>query len=135
MAANALIIGTGGVGSVLGQKLHGYDCFERIYLGDVDTTYAQRLHERTRNSRFEVVPINAMETAALANFLREKRIAVVLNAATWLVNHSVLEACAQSGKQPASVHGPAGEPAPLVPPAPGAPAPESAAFWACCALA
>ena len=97
MAANALIIGTGGVGSVVGQKLHGYDCFERIYLGDVDTTYAQRLHERTPKSRFEVVPINAMETPALASFLREKKIEVVLNAATWLVNHSVLEACAQAG--------------------------------------
>jgi saccharopine dehydrogenase (NAD+, L-lysine forming) len=97
MAANALIIGTGGVGSVIGQKLHGYASFDRIYLGDVDTTYAERLHERTPKSRFEVVKINAMETANLAVFLEEKKIAVVLNAATWLVNHSVLEACAQAG--------------------------------------
>jgi saccharopine dehydrogenase (NAD+, L-lysine forming) len=97
MAANALIIGTGGVGSVIGQKLHGYASFDRIYLGDVDTTYAERLHERTPKSRFEVVKINAMETASLAAFLEEKKIAVVLNAATWLVNHSVLEACAQAG--------------------------------------
>ena len=49
---NALIIGTGGVGSVVGQKLHGYPAFERIFLGDVDTTYAQRLHDRTKKSRF-----------------------------------------------------------------------------------
>src|SRR5688572_21578106 len=97
MAANALIIGTGGVGSVIGQKLHGYDSFDRIFLGDVDTTFAQRLYERTPKSRFEVVKINAMETASLAAFLEEKKIAVVLNAATWLVNHSVLEACAQAG--------------------------------------
>ena len=60
--ANALVIGMGGVGSVIGQKLHGYPAFERIFLGDVDTTYAQRLHERTKQSRFEVVPINAMDT-------------------------------------------------------------------------
>ena len=60
MSANALIIGTGGVGSVVGQKLHGYACFERIYLGDVDTTYAQRLHERTPKSRFEVVAPEAV---------------------------------------------------------------------------
>jgi saccharopine dehydrogenase (NAD+, L-lysine-forming) len=97
MAANALIIGTGGVGSVIGQKLHGYASFDRIYLGDVDTTYAERLHERTPKSRFEVVKINAMETANLAAFIEEKKVAVVLNAATWLVNHSVLEACAQAG--------------------------------------
>lgn len=71
--ANALIIGTGGVGSVVGQKLHGYAAFDRIFLGDVDTTYAQRLHERTKKSRFEVVPINAMDTAGLAAFLEEKK--------------------------------------------------------------
>ena len=95
--ANALVIGMGGVGSVVGQKLHGYPAFERIFLGDVDTTYAQRLHERTKKSRFEVVPINAMDTPKLAAFLQEKKIAVTLNAATWLVNHSVLDACAQAG--------------------------------------
>jgi saccharopine dehydrogenase (NAD+, L-lysine-forming) len=97
MGANALVLGMGGVGSVIGQKLHAYGCFDRIHLADVDTTYAQRLHERTPNSRFEVVQINAMETAKLAAFLKEKQIAVTLNAATWLVNHSVLEACAQAG--------------------------------------
>jgi saccharopine dehydrogenase (NAD+, L-lysine-forming) len=97
MKANALVLGMGGVGSVIGQKLHGYECFDRIYLGDVDTTYAQRLHERTRVSRFEVVPLNALDTAGLAAFLKEKQIAVTLNAATWLVNHSVLEACLQAG--------------------------------------
>src|SRR5215213_3715390 len=97
MGANALVLGMGGVGSVIGQKLHSYECFERIYLGDVDTTYAQRLHERTPDSRCEVVPINALETSKLAAFLKEKQIAVTLNAATWLVNHSVLEACAQAG--------------------------------------
>ena len=41
--ANALVIGMGGVGSVIGQKLHSYACFERIVLADVDTTHAQRL--------------------------------------------------------------------------------------------
>lgn len=97
MGANALIIGTGGVGSVIGQKLHGYPIFDRIFLGDVDTTYAQRLHERTLKSRFEVVSINAMDSAALATFIAEKKIAIVMNAATWLVNHSVLEACANAG--------------------------------------
>jgi saccharopine dehydrogenase (NAD+, L-lysine forming) len=97
MGANALIIGTGGVGSVVGQKLHSYDCFERIYLGDVDTIHAERLAERTKKSRFEVVKLDASKTAELAAFLAEKKITIVMNAATWLVNHSVLEACAQAG--------------------------------------
>jgi saccharopine dehydrogenase (NAD+, L-lysine-forming) len=97
MRANALIIGTGGVGSVIGQKLHSYPSFQRIFLGDVDTTHAQRLHEHTPDSRFEVVSINALDTAGLATFLRANQITIVLNAATWQVNHSVLEACAQAG--------------------------------------
>ena len=97
MATNALILGTGGVGSVIGQKLHGYDCFDRVYLGDVDTTYAERLAARTPRSHFEIVPINAHDTAGLAAFLKEKEIAVTLNAATWHVNHSVLEACLLGG--------------------------------------
>ncbi len=97
MGANALIIGTGGVGSVIGQKLLGYDAFESIYLSDVDTTYAERLKHRTPKNRFVVVSLDAMDTAGLAAFMREHKITVTLNAATWLVNHSVLEACAQAG--------------------------------------
>ena len=34
--ANALVIGMGGVGSVIGQKLHSYRCFDRIVLADVE---------------------------------------------------------------------------------------------------
>ena len=66
MGANALIIGTGGVGSVIGQKLHGYDAFDRIYLSDVDTTYAERLRQRTKKSRFEVVSLDALNTVSVA---------------------------------------------------------------------
>ena len=42
----------GGVGSVIGQKLHDYDCFDKIYLADIDPTFAQHLHRRTADSRF-----------------------------------------------------------------------------------
>ena len=38
--ANALVIGMGGVGSVIGQKLHDYECFDKIYLADIDPTFA-----------------------------------------------------------------------------------------------
>jgi saccharopine dehydrogenase-like NADP-dependent oxidoreductase len=79
------------------MKLHGYDCLERIILADIDVTFANALHQRTKKSRFEVVQINAMETAALAQFLKEHKIAVTLNACPWIVNHSVLEACAHAG--------------------------------------
>src|SRR5258708_2154383 len=95
--ANALVIGMGGVGSVIGQKLHGYSCFEQIVLADIDTRFAQELDAKTKNSRFHVAQLNAMETAPLAEFIRERKITVTLNACTWQANHSVLEACAQAG--------------------------------------
>ena len=95
--ANAMVLGMGGVGCVIGTKLHGYDCFERIILADIDTTFATQLHERTKKSRFAVHQINAMETAQLAQFLKEHKIDVTLNACPCTVNHSVLEACAQAG--------------------------------------
>ena len=78
--SNALVIGMGGVGSVIGQKLHDYDCFDQIFLADIDPTFAQHLHGKTVDSRFEVATLNAMETQKLAAFMREKKIAVTLNA-------------------------------------------------------
>src|SRR5678816_4915738 len=95
--SNALVIGMGGVGSVIGQKLHDYDCFEQIFLADIDPTFARHLHGKTVDSRFEVATLNAMETQKLAAFMREKKIAVALNACTWQTNHSVLEACYEAG--------------------------------------
>lgn len=95
--ANAMVMGIGGVGSVIGQKLHDYDCFERIILADIDTTFAQKLHSQTKRSRFEVHQVNAMDTPGLIQFVKDKRIDVILNACPCFVNHSVLEACAHAG--------------------------------------
>ncbi len=95
--ANALVIGMGGVGSVIGQRLHGYPCFSRIFLTDIDPTFARQLQANTVNSRFEVATLNALDTAQLTAFMRENKIAVTLNACTWQTNHSVLEACLQAG--------------------------------------
>src|SRR4051794_1306856 len=95
--ANALVIGMGGVGSVIGQKLHEYDCFKKIVLADVEPSFAQHLQGKTLDSRFEVATVNAMDTARLTAFMREHQIAVTLNACTWQANHSVLEACAEAG--------------------------------------
>ena len=82
---------------MIGMKLHEYECFERIILADIDVTFANALQERTKKSRFEVVQLNAMETAPLGQFLKENKIAVTLNACPCQVNHSVLEACAHGG--------------------------------------
>jgi saccharopine dehydrogenase-like NADP-dependent oxidoreductase len=95
--ANALILGLGGVGSVIGQKLHEYDCFDKIHLGDIDPIYAEQLHQKTKRSRFQVHQLNAMETAKLIEFMKEKKIAVTLNSCPCQTNHSVLEACQEAG--------------------------------------
>jgi saccharopine dehydrogenase-like NADP-dependent oxidoreductase len=87
----------GGVGSVIGQKLHSYSCFDRIILADVDTRFAEQLDARTPDSRFEVAQLNATETHRVAEFMHDRQVNVTLNACTWQANHSVLEACAQAG--------------------------------------
>ena len=92
-----MVIGMGGVGSVIGQKLHEYDCFERILLADVDPTFAEHLREKTRSSRFQICTVNAMDTAKLITLMRDHGIAVTLNACPWQANHSVLEACHRAG--------------------------------------
>lgn len=95
--ANAMILGMGGVGSVIGRKLHDYDCFDRIILADIDTTFAQKLASQTKRSRFEVHQVNAMDIPGLVAFMKEHKIDITLNACPCMVNHSVLEACAQAG--------------------------------------
>jgi saccharopine dehydrogenase (NAD+, L-lysine-forming) len=94
--ANALVIGMGGVGSVIGQKLHSYDAFDRIVLADIDTGHAQRLVSKTKNSRFEVAQINATDTGRLAEFIQERQIAVTLNACTW----QATTACSRLARNP-----------------------------------
>ncbi len=94
---NAMVIGLGGVGSVIGRKLHEYECFERIILADIDPTYAQVLHNTTKRSRFEVISINAMETAKVVAALTQHKIAVTLNACNCYTNYSILDACLKAG--------------------------------------
>ena len=94
---NALVIGLGGVGSVVGRKLHEYECFDRIFLADIDPTFAQRLHIDTRRSRFEILTLNAMETAKVAAAMTEHKIAVTLNCCHCHTNYSLMEACLRAG--------------------------------------
>ncbi len=91
--ANAMVMGIGGVGSVIGQKLHDFDCFEKILLADMDTVFAQQLASRIPRNRFVVVQANAMDTERLAALMREHQVTVTCNACVCLTNHSVLEAC------------------------------------------
>ena len=91
--ANAMVIGIGGVGSVIGQKLHEYDCFDKIILADLDPVFARQLAARTAKNRFVVVQANAMDTEGLAALMKEHKVAVTCNACVCQTNYSVLEAC------------------------------------------
>ncbi len=95
--ANAMVIGIGGVGSVIGQRLHEYDCFDRIVLADLDTTFANQLAARTPRHRFVIEQVNAMHIDRLAALMKEHQVSVTCNACTCQTNHSVLEACLRAG--------------------------------------
>jgi len=92
-----MVIGIGGVGSVIGQKLHEYDCFDRIVLSDVDTIFAEQLAARTSRNRFVVVQANAMNIDGLTALMKEHKVTVTCNACVCQTNHSVLEACLRAG--------------------------------------
>lgn len=92
-----MVIGIGGVGSVIGQKLHEFDCFDRIVLADMDTIFAEQLAAKTPKNRFVVVKANAMHTESLARLMREHEVKVTCNACICQTNHSVLEACMKAG--------------------------------------
>ncbi len=95
--AIAMVLGTGGVGSVIGQKLHTYDCFKKIILADRDTTFAKTLQDNTKDNRFEVCQVNATNVKELSAFMIDKKVDVTLNACNSVVNFSVLEACSIAG--------------------------------------
>ena len=74
--ANAMVIGIGGVGSVIGQKLHEFECFERIVLADLEPVFAEQLASRVARNRFVVVQVNAMDTERLASLMKEHKVEV-----------------------------------------------------------
>jgi saccharopine dehydrogenase (NAD+, L-lysine-forming) len=94
---NAMVIGTGGVGSVIGQKLHEFDCFDRIVLADRDPQFARALAAKTPKNRYVVVGADAMDTASLTGLMRKHDVSVTCNACVCQTNHSVMEACLQAG--------------------------------------
>ena len=92
-----MVIGLGGVGSVIGRKLHEYECFDKIILADIDPTYAHVLHNTTKKSRFEVIALNAMETSKVAAAMTQHNVSVTLNACNCYTNYSILDACLKAG--------------------------------------
>jgi saccharopine dehydrogenase (NAD+, L-lysine-forming) len=94
---NALVIGLGGVGSVVAHRLHEYDCFDQVVLADIDPTFAEKLHIDTKRSRFKILTLNAMETPKVAAAITEHKVSVTLNCCNCYTNYSILEACMRAG--------------------------------------
>ena len=92
-----MVIGIGGVGSVIGQKLHEYDCFDKIVLADRDPVFAQQHAARNPKSRVVVVQANGVDTEGLDALMLEHKVAVTCNACPCQTDHSVLEACLRAG--------------------------------------
>ena len=67
------------------------------FLADIDPIYAQVLHNTTKRSRFEVITLNAMETAKVAAAMSQHNVAVTLNACNCYTNYSILDACLKAG--------------------------------------
>lgn len=92
-----MVIGIGGVGSVIGQKLNEFDCIDRIILCDMDTHFAQQLADKTPRNRFVIVQGNAMDTDKLTDLMKQYDVKVTCNACVCSTNHSVMEACLRAG--------------------------------------
>lgn len=95
--ANAMVIGMGGVGSVIAQKLHEYDSIDRIVCADRDPVFAAELANRIPRNRFVVVQTDAMDVKATAALMHKHDVKVTCNATVCSTNHSVLTACAEAG--------------------------------------
>ncbi len=67
--ANALVIGMGGVGSVIARRFHEYNCFDRSVCADRDTVFAEKPAKRIPNNRFVVVKADAMDAKATATLM------------------------------------------------------------------
>ncbi len=92
-----MVVGMGGVGSVIARKLHEYDCVDRIICTDKDTRFADQLSQRMPRNRFVVCEADAMDTKNLARLMQQHSVRVTCNAAICQTNHSVLSACAEAG--------------------------------------
>jgi saccharopine dehydrogenase-like NADP-dependent oxidoreductase len=78
---NILVIGSGGVGAAVAAIARHRDFFSSMTLADIDARRAKVAAERTGDSRFRGVGLDASDSAAIAAYARENGIDVILNSA------------------------------------------------------
>ncbi len=75
-----LLVGAGGVGSAVTGIAARRDFFDAMVVADYDEARAQRAAQRAGDSRFSAVRLDASDSAAVADVLREHGCDVLLNA-------------------------------------------------------
>lgn len=76
---NILVIGSGGVGTAVAAIARRRDFFKTMTLADIDEGRAKAAAEQTGDSRFRAVRLDASDAAAIAAYVRENGVDVVLN--------------------------------------------------------
>jgi saccharopine dehydrogenase (NAD+, L-lysine forming) len=92
-----LVVGAGGVGAAAASVAARRDFFERMVLADVDANRARAAADRTGDSRFAAVAVDASDPAAIALLAREERADAVLNAVDPRFNPAIFEAAFDAG--------------------------------------
>jgi saccharopine dehydrogenase (NAD+, L-lysine-forming) len=76
-----LVIGSGGVGAAIAAIAKRRDFFSSMIMADIDEGRAKGAAERTGDSRFSSVMLDASDPALITKFARENDITVILNSA------------------------------------------------------
>ena len=76
-----LVIGSGGVGAAIAAIAKRRDFFSSMAMADIDEGRAKRVAERTGDSRFSSVMLDASDPASMTKFARDNDITVILNSA------------------------------------------------------
>jgi saccharopine dehydrogenase-like NADP-dependent oxidoreductase len=76
-----LVIGSGGVGAAIAAIAKRRDFFSSMIMADIDEGRAKGVAERTGDSRFTSVRLDASDSASISQFVRDNGVTVVLNSA------------------------------------------------------
>ena len=85
-----MVLGVGGVGTVIAKKMAERDVFERVILADLDTTWAKHLEAQIGDTRFEVARINAADVVGMTQAFAG--VDMVINAVVPRFNLHIMEA-------------------------------------------
>jgi saccharopine dehydrogenase (NAD+, L-lysine-forming) len=85
-----MLLGVGGVGTVIAKKMAERDSFEEVMLADVETSWAQRLRDEIDDQRFSVAMVNAADVGQMTQAL--SGMDMVINAVLPRFNLQIMEA-------------------------------------------